>query len=292
MVVVIVLFLVAVAAIYCGLLILHTTKTTHTKNLGSVAIATLMRKPIDLPLWLKHHRNMGISHFFIRLEDSPGFEDYLAHQPDITLEIGQSDTKNNYTSLQSRQINFVNKCIKQCNGKGITWLFHIDADELLHGNITYLDTIDPHIKVVRLENAEAMFDESQNTCFQATKFLRCGLSAPCRSYANGKSGGRVCNELSLAGPHHFAFQGQYTGNHVLDIPFDNLCVLHFDSCSFGAWVEKFLHLSKQDDSDTIPFPYYHDSINAAKQAYEIYTSRTHINKLTDQVLNENIYQVT
>ncbi|NDC95446.1 glycosyltransferase family 2 protein [bacterium] len=239
-----------------------------------IAIACLMRKPIDLPLWLKHHRNMGVTHFFIRLEDSPGFEDILNTQKDVYLEIGQSDQHNNYTTLQTRQINFVNKCIHMCNIKGIKWIFHIDADELLHGDLSFLYTLDPQYQLIRMENAEALFDKNQKHCFHSTQFLRCSLNAPCRSYVNGKGGGRVSSELGIAGPHHFSYKSEYIGDFVYEAPFQQLGVLHFDSCSFGAWVEKFHHLGKQN-GDNIPFPYYRESIESANQAFKVYSNKTH-----------------
>ena len=34
-----------------------------------IGIANMMKNPTDLPLWLKYHRNLGISKFFIRIED-------------------------------------------------------------------------------------------------------------------------------------------------------------------------------------------------------------------------------
>lgn len=145
-----------------------------------IAIATMMRKPIDLPLWLKHHRTLGINLFFIRLEDSPGWEDYLHSQPDVIYEIGQSEI-NNYLTQQHRQINFVNQTIKKCKQKNIQWLFHIDSDELLNGSLDFLKNIPQHIKCLTYENAEALFDENEQHCFSAKTFLRCNLNAPCRS---------------------------------------------------------------------------------------------------------------
>ena len=47
------------------------------KPFSSVGIITFMRKPIDLSLWFKHHRQLGITQFFIRVEDTPELEDYL-----------------------------------------------------------------------------------------------------------------------------------------------------------------------------------------------------------------------
>jgi hypothetical protein len=127
-------------------------------------------------------------------------------------------------------------------------------------------------------NAEAVFNEKQkkNTCFSATKFLRCDKGAPCKSYVNGKSGGRTnVDGVYLAGPHDFGFSLDSKHEHFM-IPFDQLHILHFEGCSFGGWVEKYYHLSKNDNND-MPFPYYKESIVASKKAHELYKE----NKMPD-----------
>ena len=252
-----------------------------------VAIACLMRKPIDLPMWFKHHRKLGVSHFFIRLEDSPGWDDYLSTQNDVIYEVASSDKNgNNYETLIYRQIDFVNKCLSESRRLGIDWVFHIDADELLHGSLKYLDILDPKYKCVRLENAEAVFRENEESCFSAVKFLRCSKKAPCRSYINGKGGGRVENGVVLAGPHHFSYKNKIEGENIYQTPFQTLHVLHFDSCSFGAWAEKFKHLSAKK-KDNMPFKYYHESIEAASNAYDTYKKFSM--KDTDDIPEDQIY---
>ena len=247
----------------------------------NLAIASMMRKPTDLPLWLKHHRSIGIKHFFIRIEDSPGLEDYLITQPDVTFEIGQSDPSgNNYLTQQYRQIEFVNKSIHMAKHKNIQWIFHIDSDELLNGSFDFLTTLPQTTKCIVYENAEALFDENQQHCFASKTFLRCSLNAPCRSYANGKAAGRIEDHVTLGGCHNFAYHNKIEGDHVFYVPFDTLHVLHFDSCSLGTWIEKFHHMSKKTTAD-IPFPYYHNSIKLASETYETYKSNTHTSKINN-----------
>jgi hypothetical protein len=72
------------------------------------------------------------------------------------------------------------------------------------------------------------------------------------------------------GPHDFSYKGKSDGPHLSTIAFDRLKVLHFDSCSFGAWSEKFQHLSKTPTPEAIPFPYYKKSIDATARAYDLY----------------------
>jgi len=245
-----------------------------------VAFVSLMRNPVDLPLWLKYHRKIGIRRFFIRLEDSPSWEEYLRDAPDVVLEVGKSDQSgNNYTSLIDRQKTYVNQTLKNVGQLyDIDWLIHIDADELLHGNINSLTRLPETYKSVKFENAEAIFDEKkQDTCFAAKDFLRCGQGAPCKSYVNGKPAGRTQDpNVTLAGPHDFAYKNETDGDFRYNMPFEDLHILHFEGCSFGGWVEKYYHLSKNDKKD-MPFAYYKESMEAAKEAHKLYK----INKMPD-----------
>lgn len=249
---------------------------------SNIAFVSLIRNPIDLPLWLKYHRKLGVQRFFIRLEDSPSWEEYLKNMPDVILEIGESDKAgNNYSKLIERQIKFVNETLVRARKMSdIEWLVHIDADELLHGDISQFSGIPDNVKTIKFENAEAIFDKTrQDTCFSATNFLRCGKNAPCKSYVNGKPAGRIHDpKVSLAGPHDFAYDGKIEGEDGFQykMPFDNLHILHFEGCTFGAWVEKFFHLSKNDKADN-PFAYYKSSIETAKTAHELYEK----NKMPD-----------
>lgn len=290
--VIIVVLLILLSYISIKLWWKNTTLPMNLWNQQRVAFVSLMRNPVDLPLWLKYHRNMGIRRFFIRLEDSPSWEEYLRDAPDVVLEIGKSDqTGNNYTSLIDRQKVYVNQTMKNVgNLYDIDWLIHIDADELLHGDINKLTTLSETYKTVKLENAEAIFDEKkQDTCFAAKDFLRCSKGAPCKSYVNGKPAGRTQDpNVTLAGPHDFAYKNEIEGNFRHDMPFEDLHILHFEGCSFGGWVEKYYHLSKNDKKD-MPFAYYKESMEAAKEAHKLYK----INKMPEpQSFNQNqVYHV-
>ncbi len=247
-------------------------ETMQSNNIPKCALSLLVRRPVDFPLWLKHHRELGISHFFIRLEDSEGWDEFLKTQEDITYEVSESDTTNNYETLQTRQIDFVNRCITRSHREqpDLKWIFHIDSDELLDGDLSVLNTLPQTTKCVVMQNVEAIFDGKEKTCFDTKKFLKCSNNAPCRSYVNGKAGGRIESDVSIVGPHNFAYKGKHVGDHVKYLDFDTLHVLHFDSCSFGAWSEKFQHLSKTQKIDNIPFPYYKESIKVASDAYDVY----------------------
>lgn len=257
------LLLVVLAASY--------TAYQDAKNeIKGPAVATLMRRPVDIVLWLNHHRKMGIKHFYIRLEDSPGWVDMLNAQPDVTLMIASSDNSgNNYETLQYRQSDFVTWALQQSMGK-YTWVFHIDADELLHGSLSVLQKLPDHVKCIHMQNVEAVYDPKNNdTCFSAKTFLKCSHGAPCKSYANGKGAGRVEDGVAPHGPHMFMYKNGADPSSSYDIPFNDLHILHFDACSFGTWVEKYYHLGN-NKKDNIPFAYYNESIDATKNAFDTY----------------------
>jgi hypothetical protein len=243
----------------------------QTTTKSRIAIATMMRNPVDLPLWLKYHRELGVVRFYIRVEDTPSCVEYLKDVKDVVLEVGKSDKSgNNYSSVIPRQVKYVNTALKQAlQSNDIDWLYHIDSDELLDGDIYIVDKIPKNIMTLKLENAEAIYDENNETCFSAVNFLKCSQGAPCKSYVNGKSAGRVVSGVGLAGCHDFAFNNVINGDFQYKVSFDVLKVLHFESCSFGGWVEKFHHMSKKDKGD-MPFQYYKESIETTKNAFELY----------------------
>ena len=254
---------------------------------SKIGLITFMRKPIDLSLWFKHHRALGISKFFIRVEDTPELEDYLRNQKDVIFEMGESNKNgDNYMTLFERQITFINDTLTKAKSMNIDWVFNVDVDELLHGTLRILDDLDPKFKCLKLENAEAVFRENEPTCFSAIKFLRCGKSAPCRAYANGKSGARPVEGVSSRGVHNFAYNGETEGSSIYNVPFEDLHILHFDACSLGSWVEKYYHLSK-NKKENIPFPYYHQSIDASVKAFDVY--KKHTMDYADSVNNDLIY---
>ena len=91
---------------------------------------------------------------------------------------------------------------------------------------------------------ECMFEHI--TSFTSQKML---------AYRNGKSAGR-CATSNWHGPHRF------TGSYVV-VPTSRACLLHFESCLYEGWRNKFLKHRDIDEKkkEAIPFPFYRDSIS-------------------------------
>jgi hypothetical protein len=236
-----------------------------------IAIAVMMRKPTDVALWFEHHRNVGVSRFYVRLEDSPGVAAFLRTQSDVYFEEGVSDTENNYTNQITRQRDFVNKMLPKAREEAMDWVVHIDVDELLEGDVLKtLGGVPKDMLIGKLKNAEAVYAEGEPTCFSAKKFIRCDKGGPCTAYVNGKGCGRPVDGVTLGGAHDFVYNGKVDSKVTYQIPFDDLHVLHYDSCTLGTWLEKFSHMSKKAKLDDIVFPYYKKSIEVAVKAKELY----------------------
>jgi len=246
--------------IFIILLLLHFKKTNKSsfEQINSVALITLMYKPKNIETWLKLHRSFGIIHFYIRVEDTPELVEYLKSQPDVTLMVADaSNDKNHYTSLQDRQTTTMNKVIEMCKQKGITYLVHIDSDEILSGNINEIKDLPKNVGTFWMQNYEAMYPhiptESDN-CFVAKEYRDCSKEY-CASYINGKGGCRVSAlGASANGPHRFKSN--------LDEIQIGVIVKHYESCDFNQYIKKYTRLSKDVNLDDIPFDYYRESIKA------------------------------
>ena len=233
-----------------------------------IAIVSMMKNPKNIDTWLAHHRVMGISRFYIRLEDTPSLEGYLAEQPDVVVWNGKSTGKNEYTDKQRRQDDLVNGALKQAAEDGMAWLIHIDSDELLSGPDGVLDEVralTENVRVFWMQNEEAKFatiPQSTDQCFAAAKFVNCSVKPDqCASYGNGKGGGRVAPDVSAHGPHRFKTNRLGAKEPKLS----KLIVQHYESCDFDMYKEKYRGLAVQDRDENIPFSYYKDSIEAAKK---------------------------
>ena len=244
-----------------------------SSSIQTIALVTLIHKPKNIETWLKIHRDLGISRFYIQLENTPELVDFLKLQPDVTLTVFISNDSNQYTTLQKRQIDFTNKILKICKED---WLIHIDSDEILHGNLNEILSLPENVQTFWMQNVEAVYadiPESSDNCFEAIEYRDCSTSGSgCVSYINGKGGGRVVHGVKSNGPHRFK------SNNGIEVKL-NMVVRHYESCDFDQYVKKFSRLSKGAKLNEIPFEYYRDSILAngnvdtLKEVYKRYRVR-------------------
>lgn len=232
-----------------------------------IGIISMIKNPKNIETWLKKNRENGVSHFYIRLEDSPEVMDFLQDQQDVTLQIGNGSGNNEYNEIQTRQEKMVNHFLEesQKDDNHLEWLIHMDSDELLDGDLDEIRQLPSNVHTFWMQNEEAKFDKvpgKEDNCFHASKFYDCAKDpGKCVSYGNGKSGARVCKETRSNGPHRC----KSLSPSAKEVKLEKVKIKHFESCDFDSYKKKYMNLSKQDDATRkdIPFPYYKDSIDAA-----------------------------
>ena len=233
---------------------------------GGIGIVSMMRKPKDIADWLQHHRDLGISHFYIRLEDGDDHEKaFFRGQPDVTLEEGASSGVDEYLDIQNRQVVMVDKYLKAAAKDGVHWLIHIDCDELLEcENLNEIYGLTDDVRTFWMENHEAVYEDiprASDKCFDAAFFRNCADSnSGCVSYINGKPGGRVADDVYCEGPHRL----QSRRNGARQEKLTTIRLRHYESCDVDMYKRKFKHVAQDAKSD-IPFPYYNESVAAAKK---------------------------
>lgn len=261
------IYLIVIILILILILLFKNNKNKSPfKNDIKVGVIALMYKPKNVEAWLELNRSFGISHFYIRLEDTPELIDYLKSQSDVTLMVASSsEDKNQYLTLQTRQIDTVNKVLKMCEKDNIDWLIHIDCDEILSGDINEIKDLPESVGTFWMQNIEAVYDGipgTSDSCFKAKYYKNCGnVNSNCVSYVNGKGGGRIRSDVSCNGPHRFKSKGDEIKLNIL--------VKHYESCDFDQYLKKYSRLKKGVNLESIPFPYYRESIMANGSEYEL-----------------------
>ena len=231
-------------------------------------IALMTRKPHRFDWWLRYHRSLGICRAFVHVEDTPElvkllatpeFADFVSvtTASDLSEDALRPDSQDNYYTLMARQERQVRRAVSECRALGIDWLFHVDDDELLHFEEPFSsivkDLAPSPVGCVVLTNIEAVPTALECECVfeNITSFT----SQKMLAYRNGKSAGR-CATSNWHGPHRF------TGSYVV-VPTSRACLLHFESCLYEGWRNKFLKHRDIDEKkkEAIPFPFYRDSIS-------------------------------
>lgn len=249
-----------------------------------VAIVMLSRHPPDLSRWLRYHINyMGVEHIFIQVEGTPEFNSTWNALPStlqrhITVWLGTEvhqgvDTRptDDYESLQARQMLAMKRAKLEAADMGIEWLIHIDDDELLFAPLhrpvgEILASMPAGFDQAYIPNVEAVYSSADvQRCFSETTLVNVN-PVTFASYANGKAALRVANIDAIpAGPHMWrtSWGNDLSSIHLIKEPFGSpLLVIHFESCPFTRWEDKFWELGNTSPQKVraIPFRFYKDSI--------------------------------
>jgi len=244
-----------------------------------VVVCTMSRHPVDFGKWLDHHFKIGVDQIYLRFEETPEIEDMLLRHPrggDIIREYATAplkDDQRNWNRQAQRQVEFCNRVIRGCPTG--SWVFHIDDDELLHpssGNIKkYLQGVPNDTQNIYIKTVEAVYPSVNygDSCFDTTnRFVTCDSRNLCTSYYDGKSGTRVRPGAELDGGVH-RFKGT-----AYEPPTSEIAVLHFESCSFNRWKDKFTNLNSKN-------PEIHPSFRFANESLKMIRSEASDEKLIE-----------
>lgn len=286
---------------WCG------SRQAGTKKMTKAAIVLLSRQPPDLKTWLTYHLDYaGVDHIFMQLEDTPEFSAiYKALSPEKQARVTSWDGSqkagkdgrpfDDYKTLQDRQLVVMTHARMEAAKMGIDWLFHTDDDELL-----YVPTHRPIGEVLAnlpeayeqafIPNVEAVYDSADvKSCFTEAREVNVNPFTFV-SYANGKSAVRVAlaEDVVPAGPHfwHHANGMDLTSVHLDKEPFGAaIMVLHYESCPFKRWENKFWELSNTSEERiaAIPFKFYRESIRISRVCHSAPPELRHT-QCTDQEL--------
>mmetsp|Transcript_59903 Transcript_59903/g.128534 ORF Transcript_59903/g.128534 Transcript_59903/m.128534 type:complete len:510 (+) Transcript_59903:100-1629(+) len=252
---------------------------------GRVAIVLLSRHPADMRRWLWYHLDyMGVEHVFMQVEDTPEFNGTwaalpVAHRQAVTvwraapdiLQGGEQRPADDYETLQKRQLRAMRRAKTAATALGIEWLVHIDDDELLytpmHRPVGEVLASLPHgVDQAYIPNTEAVYTSPEVvSCFSQTTQANVNRYT-FASYANGKSALRIAATGAVpAGPHMWRTADglELPSAHLDSEPFGPpLLVIHFESCPFARWEDKFWELGNTSPRKVaaIPFGFYRESI--------------------------------
>ena len=243
-----------------------TTGSSSSADAPTFAICTITKDPHRFERWLDYYRDLGASHVFLRVEKTPEVDALVAQEKFAAfVTVTQAPQQANpYDSLMKRQALHTTEALEECARRGVDWLFHVDDDELLHFGEPWesvVARVPPSADCIVVRNLEAVPDSEQSDFTTISRFAHADEDGePFLAYINGKAGGRVgrCTE---DGPHRF------TGEEW-EAPPCVAAVLHFESCPYTRWRDKFVHygkLTSEAKLKTIPFPFYVDSIRYCRE---------------------------
>jgi len=237
-----------------------------------LGVATTVKNPHKLNDWIKYHLNINFAKVYIVFddenEDYPINSEYIKN-PRVRIfknnekwkyEISQlpnmSQFINDTKEVMSRQITNFTNVRNYAKKDNIDWLLHIDGDELFYPeNTPFHKIFVNNADSINFQNLEMIpkRDDYENCFIDGVDFkINPGIF---NAYSNGKSAVKVNSPAIIGGVHDF-----YGGNRITS----NIGkILHYPSCNFDEYVNKYKILGKFADkwwdSVQIPFKFHTES---------------------------------
>jgi hypothetical protein len=219
---------------------------TEAAPAESMAICTTVLNPgPTFAVWLDYHLRCAdlVIVFMDNPQKRPLFEAITAGKPVLLLDGANDDTDRTPSGVMSRQNANTQIAINHLLSRGISWLLHIDDDEIFYdaGDRSWRTLTNVgHVTFINHE-AVPLKHEPKGTCFSDCTLFKVNGRMEFSAYRNGKSAVRVTPGIVPWGVH--AFAGYVGESYHVRFP----TILHYPNPTFEAWVTKFTNYGRFSD---------------------------------------------
>lgn len=190
----------------------------------------------ELSLWCQYHLAL-FDIVILWIDDASEFDSrYLPSNPRLIVRLGsQLQHTDILARTMLRQNMNANIALKICTAHKISWLAHLDSDELLvcpNGSriCDYLNGNDGQVTMI---NHEMWPVWEADNIFADDHYFKLNGRYPLNFYGNGKSIVRCDAGVRTTGPHGFA---GYRGSSRVA---ESIFVLHYPCPTFAKWKSKY-----------------------------------------------------
>jgi len=218
-------------------------------GMPSVAIISTVHRPgPSFSTWLTYHLQR-VDYILLFIDDLTKWNEFRSNDPRVILFAGSQqesqleDQRKPMRHLVRQRIN-VHTALEYCLANDITWLLHIDDDELFfEGSQKEWPTWDfGQIRFINHEVVQSVFEVNDifrdvEPLFKKNFAYNIHSGYRFLSYQNGKSAVRVSPNIATDWhPHWYA---RYEGK---SISVGTPMILHYSGVTYERWVAKFKNL--------------------------------------------------
>jgi hypothetical protein len=230
----------------------------------SMAICSTVLNPGSrFAVWLDYHLRCAdlMIIFMDDRRERPSFTAMTKGKPVLLLDGAANDGDRTPSGVMNRQNANTQTAIDYALASEISWLLHIDSDEIFYdgGDSSWRNLTNVgHVTFVNHEALPLKHGVADN-CFADCTLFKVNGRMDFGAYGNGKSAVRVTRGVKPWGVH--AFIG-YDGEHY---DAQHPVILHYPNPTFEAWVAKYTNHGKfsdywfDDACQPIPLPFMLES---------------------------------
>jgi 2-oxoglutarate-Fe(II)-dependent oxygenase superfamily protein len=216
---------------------------TEASRAESMAICTTVLNPgQNFGVWLDYHLRRAdlVIVFMDDPQKRPLFEPMTEGKRVLLLDGATDGADRTPSGVMNRQNANTQIAINYVLSRGISWLLHIDGDEIFYdiGDSRWRTLTNiGHVTFVNHEAVPLKHGRADN-CFTDCTLFKINGRMEFSAYGNGKSAVRVTPGVMPCGVH--AFAGYDGKHHNARFPM----ILHYPNPTFEAWVAKFANYGR------------------------------------------------